>query len=64
MNSYNRISYEAEPADTSRAGKQVRIVKRCENNSFELAAPEYVATLDVEQALDLRESLTEVIDNA
>lgn len=60
----NRIVYEAEPADTASDGKHVRIVKRCENNSFEIAAPEYVATLDVEQALDLRESLTEAIDNA
>lgn len=64
MSSYNRTIYDADPADTASDGKHVRIVKRRENNTFEIESPEAIATLSVEQALALRASLTEAIDHA
>jgi hypothetical protein len=60
----NRTVYEAELADISRDGKQIRIVKQRENASFAIEPPEYVETLNVEQARQLRDSLTEAIDRA
>jgi hypothetical protein len=55
--------YEAEVADISQDGKQVRIVKRHQPAS-PLEERHYVETLAVEQARELCESLTEAIDRA
>lgn len=58
----NRTVYEAEVAEKTRDGKQVRIVRRRENGPFELESPQHIVTLDVDQATELRESLEEAID--
>lgn len=60
----NRTVYEAEVAEKSRDGKQVRIVRRRENGPFELESPQHVVTMDVEQARELHESLEEATDRA
>lgn len=64
MSSYNRTIYDAEIADLSRAGTQIRLIKQWENASFALEPPEYIETLDVEQARQLCERLEEAIGNA
>jgi hypothetical protein len=60
----NRTVYDAEIADITRDGKQIRIVKQRENATFAIEPPEYVETMDVEQARELCESLEEAIDRA
>ena len=63
MRHRNRTIYDAEYADITRDGTQIRIVRRHKPDS-PLETVHSVETLDVKQARDLRDSLTEAIDRA
>ena len=63
MRQRNRTIDDAECADITRDGTQVRIVRRHKPDS-PLETVHSVETLDGEQPRDLRDSLTEAIDRA
>lgn len=62
MSHYKTRTYEAEIADISKDGKQIRIIKRTEDR-YRPDETEHILTMDRDKAEKLYKSLGDVLDD-